>query len=118
MADVDVALVDVNRIVFLVEFYTSLGGWTVMIGRVEPVLDRIASGHVVIGDDEVDWFLTSLSLLDAVKETVIDVTTFGECSRDDRLTYADGVVLSTADVRATRFEMVKPPLQLPLYGEG
>ena len=56
MADVGVTFVDVNGIVF-VEFYSTLGWRTTMVGRFVPIRNWIAMFGIGVDDDEHDRFL-------------------------------------------------------------
>ena len=70
VADVGVTFVDVNGIVF-VEFYSTLGWRTTMVGRFVPEWNGITIFGIGVDDDELDRFLASLGFFQSVEEAVI-----------------------------------------------
>ena len=70
VADVGVTFVDVNGIVF-VEFYSTLGWRTTMVGRFVPIRNWITMFGIGV-DDEHDRFLASLGFFQSVEEAVIN----------------------------------------------
>ena len=71
VADVGVTFVDVNGIVF-VEFYSTLGWRTTMVGRFVPIRNWITMFGIGVDDDEHDRFLASLGFFQSVEEAVIN----------------------------------------------
>ena len=66
-----VTFVDVNGIVF-VEFYSTLGWRTTMVGRFVPIRNWITIFGIGVDDDELDRFLASLGFFQSVEEAVIN----------------------------------------------
>ena len=71
VADVGVTFVDVNGIVF-VEFYSTLGWRTTMVGRFVPIRNGITIFGIGVDDDEHDRFLASLGFFQSVEEAVVN----------------------------------------------
>ena len=66
-----VTFVDVNGI-FFVEFYSTLGWRSSVVGRFVPIRNWIAMFGIGVDDDEHDRFLASLGFFQSVEEAVIN----------------------------------------------
>ena len=60
--------------------------------------DRRASGHALVGDDERYGLLAHFSLFDTVEEAVIYILALFQCSRNEALADADGIMLARGDI--------------------
>ena len=60
--------------------------------------DGRACGHARFGDDERYGLLAQFGLLDTVEEAVIYILALFQCSRNEALADADGIMLARVDV--------------------